>query len=176
MLLLDGLMRRSFNIDVPFRTLVLVEFNSVLIFIIVILLLAADFYYCKNIAGRRLVGLRWWNEANGESGESTWVFESADESRQINATDSRFFWLSLYSTPVLWILLAVVAIVKFEFIWLSLVVIAVILCVTNGVAFSRADKFGNASSFAGRALNSTGGGLARRLVGDMAGRMFFSGR
>lgn len=50
-----------------------------LIFIIVILLLAADFYYCKNIAGRRLVGLRWWNETSTDNtGESIWVFESPD--------------------------------------------------------------------------------------------------
>ncbi|KAI5847235.1 hypothetical protein DFP73DRAFT_544646 [Morchella snyderi] len=150
--------------------------NFVLIFIIVILLLAADFYYVKNIAGRRLVGLRWWNETSADSsGESIWVFESPDESRQINATDSRFFWLSLYIVPLLWVLLAIVAVVRFEFIWLSLVVIAVTLCVTNGVAFSRADKFGNASTFAGRALNTTGGGLARQFAGNMASRMFFSG-
>lgn len=50
---------------------------SVLIFIIVVLLLASDFYYCKNIAGRRLVGLRWWNETT-DDGAGTWVFESAD--------------------------------------------------------------------------------------------------
>ncbi|KAF8418245.1 hypothetical protein BGX38DRAFT_1252039 [Terfezia claveryi] len=117
-------------------------FTSVLIFIITILLLSADFYYVKNIAGRRLVGLRWWNETDPSSGESTWVFESADESRQINATDSRFFWLSLYVQPVLWVGLALVAIVRLEFIWLSLVIVAMILGITNGVAFSRADKFG----------------------------------
>lgn len=53
--------------------------------------------------------------------------------------------------------------------------IAVSLCVTNGIAFSRADKFGNATSLAGSALNSSGGGLARRFAGNMASRMFFSG-
>lgn len=95
--------------------------NFVLIAIITILLLAADFYYIKNIAGRRLVGLRWWNEAD-ESGDARWVFESADpETRVQNATDKRFFWLALYSQPCLWVALAVVAIVRFEFIWLTLV-------------------------------------------------------
>jgi hypothetical protein len=50
------------------------------------------------------------------------VFESADPSvREINATDKRFFWIALYAQPVLWILLAVVALVSFEFIWLTLV-------------------------------------------------------
>jgi hypothetical protein len=150
--------------------------RSVLIFIIVIILLAADFYYVKNIAGRRLVGLRWWNETNADTGESMWVFESPSEDRQINATDARFFWLSLYAAPVLWTLLAIVAIVRFEFIWLSLVVIAVILCVTNGVAFSRADKFGNASNFAGRAMSTGAGNFASRFAGNLATRMMFGGR
>ncbi|KAF8424665.1 hypothetical protein EV426DRAFT_598879 [Tirmania nivea] len=144
--------------------------NFVLIFIITILLLSADFYYVKNIAGRRLVGLRWWNETDPTSGESTWVFESADESRQINATDSRFFWLSLYVQPVLWVGLALVAIVRLEFIWLSLVIVAMILGITNGVAFSRADKFGNASSMAGSALNT---GLGNNIAGGFLSRMFF---
>lgn len=96
---------------------------SVLVFIITLLLLSADFYYLKNIAGRRLVGLRWWNEVNTSSGESHWVFESSDPNvRTINATDKRFFWLSLYATPALWIGLAILAIVRLQnVIWLSLV-------------------------------------------------------
>lgn len=100
----------------------LIYTHSVLIFIITILLLAADFYYLKNIAGRRLVGLRWWNEVNPENGESHWVFESSDPAvKVINATDSRFFWIGLYSQPLFWIGLAILAIFKFAFIWLTLV-------------------------------------------------------
>lgn len=96
--------------------------NYVLIFIITIILLAIDFYYLKNIAGRRLVGLRWWNEVNATSGDGNWVFESADpETRHINATDKRFFWLALYSQPVSWVVLGFVAIFRLHFIWLSLV-------------------------------------------------------
>jgi hypothetical protein len=51
------------------------------------------------------------------------VFESLDPEtgRQINATDKRFFWLALYAQPVLWVLLAIVALVSLEFIWLTLV-------------------------------------------------------
>jgi len=94
----------------------------VLIFIITILLLAIDFYYLKNIAGRRLVGLRWWNETDSQTGDGRWVFESADpETRDVNPTDKRFFWLALYAQPVLWIVLAVVALASMEPIWLTLV-------------------------------------------------------
>jgi len=53
------------------------------------------------------------------------VFESLDpndpDARKINAVDKRFFWLALYAQPVLWVVLAFVAIVRLEFIWLTLV-------------------------------------------------------
>jgi hypothetical protein len=93
-----------------------------LTFIITILLLAADFYYLKNIAGRRLVGLRWWNEVDPSTGDSQWVFESSEPgTKVINATDSRFFWIAIYAQPVFWIALALVALLTFKFIWLPLV-------------------------------------------------------
>ncbi|KAF2662838.1 golgi apparatus membrane protein-like protein tvp23 [Lophiostoma macrostomum CBS 122681] len=174
--------------------------NFVLIFIITILLLATDFYYLKNIAGRRLVGLRWWNEVDTASGDSRWVFESFEEgSRVINATDKRFFWIALYAQPVLWILLAVVALASMEPVWLTLVgefegllwgrevvnigndgwltghaVIALVLTVTNTLAFSRCDKFSQASGFASTAVY--GSGLARNLAGGMVSNLFSRGR
>lgn len=96
-----------------------------LIFILTILLLAADFYYLKNIAGRRLVGLRWWNEVETASGDSKWVFESAEGrgagSTTGNKTDSRFFWLALYVQPALWVGLAILAFVRLKFMWLTIV-------------------------------------------------------
>lgn len=180
-----------------------------MVFIITVVLLAMDFYYLKNIAGRRLVGLRWWNEVNSQSGDSNWVFESAEpETRQINATDKRFFWLGVYAQPVSWVALGVVAIVKFEFIWLSLVgesclcrsvlktvcrmpyacirhanchasrtvltflptVIAIVLTVTNTLAFSRCDKFSQASNLATNAFSASG--LASSVGGAVLGRFF----
>jgi hypothetical protein len=72
------------------------------------------------------VGLRWWNEVNGSSGDSHWVFESAPQPNEpggkvVTPTDKRFFWLALYAQPGLWVALAIVAIVKIHFIWLTLV-------------------------------------------------------
>ena len=43
--------------------------NFVIIFVITVLLAALDFWVVKNVSGRILVGLRWWNEINDE-GES----------------------------------------------------------------------------------------------------------
>ncbi|OTA57647.1 DUF846-domain-containing protein [Hypoxylon sp. EC38] len=149
--------------------------NMVLIFIVTILLLAADFYYLKNIAGRRLVGLRWWNEVDPSTGDSRWVFESSDPAtRQINATDSRFFWLAIYAQPVLWVALAIFALVSFKLMWLPLVAIALVLTITNSLAFSRCDKFSQASNLAGSALYSSG--VAGNLASNMVGRFFTFGR
>jgi hypothetical protein len=49
-------------------------------------------------------------------------------------------------------------------------VIALVLTITNTVAFSRCDKFSQASSFAGTAF--LGGGIARGLASNMVGRFF----
>ena len=122
-----------------------------------------------------------------QTGDSQWVFESSDPATKvINATDSRFFWIALYSQPLLWVGLAVVAIFRFEFIWLTLVgmlfcigfweellirtVIALSLTITNALAFSRCDKFGHATNLAGSALST--GGLAGNMASGMIGRFF----
>lgn len=49
-------------------------------FVIVILLLSADFWTVKNITGRLLVGLRWWNYID-DNGQSHWVYESRKVNR-----------------------------------------------------------------------------------------------
>ncbi|KAH6682270.1 hypothetical protein F5X68DRAFT_263254 [Plectosphaerella plurivora] len=148
--------------------------SMIMIFIITILLLAADFYYLKNIAGRRLVGLRWWNEVDPSTGDSKWVFESSEPgTKTINPTDSRFFWLALYVQPILWVLLAIFALVGLQFLWLPLVIIALVLTIMNTLAFSRCDKFSQASNMAGSALYS--GGLAGNIASNMVGRFFNRG-
>ena len=50
-------------------------------YLVVILLGCADFWNTKNIAGRILVGLRWWNEVK-EDGTEVWIFESKNESNK----------------------------------------------------------------------------------------------
>jgi len=41
----------------------------------VVLLLSMDFWTVKNITGRLMVGLRWWNYVD-DDGKSHWIFES----------------------------------------------------------------------------------------------------
>ena len=52
--------------------------SDALAYLIVIILGAMDFWLTKNISGRLLVGLRWWNEVK-EDGSEVWIFESKNE-------------------------------------------------------------------------------------------------
>ncbi|KAK4687677.1 hypothetical protein P7C73_g2444, partial [Tremellales sp. Uapishka_1] len=67
--------------------------NYVLSIVLVVVLLSLDFWNTRNVAGRTLVGLRYWNEVD-EEGESSWVFESRDPSRPANPIDAKMFWVS----------------------------------------------------------------------------------
>lgn len=44
-------------------------------FVVIVILLSMDFWTVKNVTGRLMVGLRWWNYVD-DSGVSHWVFES----------------------------------------------------------------------------------------------------
>ncbi|KAG7099401.1 Golgi apparatus membrane protein tvp23 [Marasmius oreades] len=70
--------------------------NYVLSTVLVVVLLAMDFWNCRNVAGRTLVGLRFWNQVD-DDGESYWVFESRDPSRPANPVDSKMFWVSSFA-------------------------------------------------------------------------------
>ncbi|CAH2351026.1 golgi apparatus membrane protein Tvp23p [[Candida] railenensis] len=141
-----------------FGTLVIGIFTSdgkfILHFISIVLLVSADFWNLKNIAGRLLVGLRWWNETNLVEGstsgevENVWVFETSNPDRYINPIDSKVFWLLLYVQPVSWCVLGIFAVLKFQFLYLLLIVIATSLSVTNAMAFTKCDKFGKANGIA----------------------------
>ncbi|MCQ2820956.1 MAG: DUF846 domain-containing protein [archaeon] len=64
---------------ISFLILGLLTSNDAIIMLVVILLGAIDFWYTKNISGRFLVGLRWWNILNPQTGEERWIFESKNE-------------------------------------------------------------------------------------------------
>jgi Eukaryotic protein of unknown function (DUF846) len=87
--------------------------NFITVTVVVILLLALDFWTVKNVTGRLLVGLRWWNKVEGD--QTTWIFESAKD-QQINKFDSSVFWTVLYATPLAWFGLMVIGILKFNLV------------------------------------------------------------
>lgn len=66
---------------ISFILLSLFTDNEAIVMLVVILIGAADFWFTKNITGRVLVGLRWWNQIKKETKEEVWIFESKNESK-----------------------------------------------------------------------------------------------
>ncbi|UCS22459.1 uncharacterized protein HLK63_K09757 [Nakaseomyces glabratus] len=113
------------------------------LFITIVLLLAADFYFTKNISGRRLVQLRWWYDSSATSTE-TFTFESHKQytaGPPINPIDSKLFWWSMYLTPAIWFVLGILAILRLKLI--TFILIAVATCMTgwNTYGFRCCDRW-----------------------------------
>ncbi|GLD97399.1 hypothetical protein PINS_up006083 [Pythium insidiosum] len=117
-----------------------VLFDSyVFIFVLCVLLLAFDFWTVKNVSGRLLVGLRWWNRIN-DDGSNEWIFESHEDMTEIDPLDARVFWAGLYVTPVVWGVLLIVALLKFSVQWALIVVIALTLSSANIIGYTKCKK------------------------------------
>mmetsp|Transcript_58141 Transcript_58141/g.130734 ORF Transcript_58141/g.130734 Transcript_58141/m.130734 type:complete len:216 (-) Transcript_58141:94-741(-) len=93
--------------------------NYVSTFILSTIFAALDFWTVKNITGRLLVGLRWWNHVR-DDGSSEWVFESNPDEGALNATDRNIFWSFVYVWPVVWSFLLIMNILNFSFDWVLL--------------------------------------------------------
>ena len=84
----------------------------------------------KNVTGRWLVGLRWWNKVEDDT--TTWIYEAADpSSRPPNAFDQSMFWTILYVTPLVWCILLISALIQFEFDWWLVPMLALALSMAN---------------------------------------------
>ena len=74
-----------------------------LVYLSVILLGSVDFWITKNVSGRFLVGLRWWNEVK-KDGKEVWIYESKNEKTEATS-DKSVFWTSLYVNGFGWAIL-----------------------------------------------------------------------
>ena len=110
--------------------------SFIFIFVLCILLLAADFWTVKNVSGRLLVGLRWWSYVKPD-GSNEWIFESNNDQSEISAFDSRVFWGGIYAAPVAWGILLILAVLRLKLEWLPLVGAAIAMSVANIVGYSK---------------------------------------
>ncbi|XP_019850340.1 PREDICTED: Golgi apparatus membrane protein TVP23 homolog B-like [Amphimedon queenslandica] len=131
---------------VLFRSLALVLYvfgsyvfssSFVQLFIAIILLLALDFWVVKNVTGRLLVGLRWWNKVE-EDGTSVWQFES--KQAPSSNVESVVFWVSLFAFPVLWIVFIFTALLKFAWMWMLIPIVGVALNGANVIGYVKCRK------------------------------------
>ncbi|GBG25290.1 Golgi apparatus membrane protein tvp23 [Hondaea fermentalgiana] len=117
----------------------LVADNFVVTFVVCVILLAFDFWTVKNVTGRLMVGLRWWNEIE-EDGSSSWRFESVDNPDEVSTVDYRIFWYSMYINFILWAFFFFFALIKFSFDWLPLTGVAISLQTSNIYGYWQCSK------------------------------------
>ncbi|XP_009949487.1 PREDICTED: Golgi apparatus membrane protein TVP23 homolog A-like, partial [Leptosomus discolor] len=101
-------------------------------FVTILLLLSFDFWSVKNVTGRLLVGLRWWNQID-EDGKSHWVFEAKRVPTIAASTEAeaRIFWLGLIICPVIWTVFFFSTLFSLRLKWLALVIAGISLQTAN---------------------------------------------
>ncbi|KAI8848934.1 hypothetical protein BC829DRAFT_392965 [Chytridium lagenaria] len=134
-------------------------------FVIIVLLLSFDFWTVKNVTGRLLVGLRWWNEIH-EDGSNVWIFESRE---------NRSSGLLFTTTPAIWAFFGLGAILKFSFSWLLVVIVAIVLNMANVIGYTKCEKDARAKLSNYIAGNSYVQGFVGNFISDRISGFFGGG-
>lgn len=136
-------------------------------FVTVILLLSLDFWTVKNITGRIMVGLRWWNYVDDE-GKSHWLYENKKNvaPNQMDPAESRIFWLALIIPSSLWAVFFIIALFGLKFKWLLLVSIAIIFNWANLYGYVKC-KMGGDKNISAATTNF----FRKQVVQNMASMM-----
>lgn len=138
--------------------------NFITSFVTTIIFLSMDFWTVKNITGRLLVGLRWWNHVDDE-GKSHWIYESRqnnpkDPNQLVveSTSEARIFWMALIVSQLIWSMFFIISLFTFKFKWLTIIVVAFTLNGSNLFGFLKC-KFGSkqnlsnvASSYFGKQM------------------------
>lgn len=111
--------------------------SFIAMFITVTLMLAADFWVVKNVSGRLMVGLRWWNEIK-EDGTNHWVFECSLDAERVHAFDASYFWITTYGNVVVWGVFTFFSITSFS--KLPLCILALALGLANAFGYTKCRK------------------------------------
>jgi len=113
--------------------------SFVLVFILITVMVAFDFWTVKNVTGRLMVGLRWWNDIK-EDGTNEWVFESVEDKSQLSQSETMVFWISLFVAPAVWIIFFITGLLTLKFGWLLIVCVALALSIANIVGYLKCAK------------------------------------
>uniref|UniRef100_A0A0N5ARY4 Golgi apparatus membrane protein TVP23 homolog n=1 Tax=Syphacia muris TaxID=451379 RepID=A0A0N5ARY4_9BILA len=114
-------------------------------FLIILTLLSFDFWTVKNITGRLLVGLRWWNFVDSE-GNNHWRFESAKDTSRFDPLERKVFWGGLVIGPLLWSMLVSIAFLTFKWEWMIVALMGLVMNAANLYGYLRC-KWTNTTDF-----------------------------
>ena len=107
-------------------------------FVFVVIFSSLDFWFIKNVSGRILVGLRYWNEIK-QDGSEVWVYENDNEKKK-TSIDTKIFWGSIYLTPFFWFVLIPVEFFSFNIMNFLECVISFVLTFSNLYGYYKCSK------------------------------------
>ncbi|KAF4092660.1 hypothetical protein AMELA_G00023190 [Ameiurus melas] len=147
----------------------LISSSFIACMVTIILLLSCDFWTVKNVTGRLLVGLRWWNQVD-ENGKSHWVFESRKEASRkiVSSSESRIFWLGLIVCPILWVFFVFSTLFSFKIKWLAVVIMGVVLQWANLYGYVKC-KVGGGTNLKNMATSYLGLQIFKQAVNKSQG-------
>jgi len=103
-------------------------------FVFVVLALSLDFWLVKNLSGRLLAGLRWWNIVREDDDamdqvkkpKMEWHFEAwtAEDQEVARNAQVNLFWTGLVGQQLIWILLLLATVFSLQLGWFVITVIA----------------------------------------------------
>ncbi|CAJ0919767.1 unnamed protein product, partial [Mesorhabditis belari] len=105
-------------------------------FLILLTLLSMDFWTVKNVTGRLMVGLRWWNFVDSE-GKNHWKYESSKDPSKFPALDRNFFWLALVAAPLAWSFFVALAFMFLHWQWAVVALLGFVMTSANLYGYLR---------------------------------------
>ena len=127
-------------------------------FVGTIVLCAFDFWWTKNVSGRFMVGMRYWQMID-ENNKEEWRFEHRDAEgmARVHPAESKIFWYALYGTPPAWFLLLFMELARFNLDYAMMCGISLSMCSFNAYGYTKCSKDAQAaiSTFATRTLLSS---------------------
>ncbi|PFH33806.1 hypothetical protein BESB_080220 [Besnoitia besnoiti] len=129
--------------------------GEIFIFVTTLVFLVLDFWTVKNVSGRILVGMRWWSSVDA-AGNSHWVFERAEDGREVNTVEWRVFWFGSYAWAATWLVLSVMKLLELQLFWFLLCAVGLTLATTNLMAYQRCSSQSGVNPSAFRGLPSLG--------------------
>ena len=120
-------------------------FNSfICMFICVTVSQAFDFWIVKNISGRLLVGMRWWQTVNQE-GNTEIQFEKLEDTSSLHSVDKYVFWYSTYGIALFWVLVSILNLTNL-FTYFPLCILSAVLSMTNVLRYTQCYRQGGTFS------------------------------
>ncbi|XP_042590796.1 Golgi apparatus membrane protein TVP23 homolog B-like [Cyprinus carpio] len=122
------------------------SFIACMVTIILLVVCVTCGWWCFNITGRLMVGLRWWNQVD-DDGKNHWVFES----RKVHTHTHTH----THSPQLSCFLVAFFTLVSFKIRWLAVVILGVVLQGANLYGYVRC-KVGARTNLKNMATNYFG--------------------